>query len=222
MTESVRVFPQFLIDSVAWLIEMPVQFYLMLPDQQAIPVLEVIGPSGRVEPDVRDPLRYGGRVTHRWEYVPAETGSFEVIVRVQGGVIHRAAMTIIDRPLSPIEAVIETIPAPLNAQLQPVRGAPRNRYSRTYMLLPEQAGREWVEAIITSQAWQRNRWTIGYSADDAGIGDLDSRTVLIVNPSAWAEPIESWFSLWYPGVITRSLYASTPDQLRSKLDSLSL
>ena len=64
------------------------------------------------------------------------------------------------------------------------RGLPRVQYARTYVLLPPDAGAEWARAVVDA-IWDKARYTIGGSADDAGIGSLDDKTVIIINPHKW-------------------------------------
>jgi hypothetical protein len=97
---------------------------------------------------------------------------------------------------------------------------PRTQYERTYVLLPQAADASWVQAILDSGVLIQRKWTVGFSADDAGLGDLDIRNVIVVNPSAWPDPIVPWFELWYPGVKVRSIAASTPAQLKEALRAL--
>lgn len=74
-------------------------------------------------------------------------------------------------------------PAPIDPPPEECRGEPRVQYQRTTILLPQGYGLDWYEAAARG-AWPA-RWSIGYSADDAGIGDLDSRTVIVVNADEW-------------------------------------
>ncbi|HUX76119.1 MAG TPA: hypothetical protein VMY40_05700 [Anaerolineae bacterium] len=96
------------------------------------------------------------------------------------------------------------------------RGAPRTQYERTYVLLPPSAGAAWVEAVVEA-TWDEHRYTIGGSADDAGIGDLDVRRVFAVNPSRWQGDLRAFFEEHYPGIQYVPLEATTPDELRQKL-----
>jgi len=93
-----------------------------------------------------------------------------------------------------------------------VRGLPRAQYERTYVLLPPGAGVEWALAVINA-TWDEHRYTLGGSADDAGIGDLDARHIIAVNPDGWPGELAAFFVEWYPGVQVRYVYADTPDQL---------
>jgi len=101
-------------------------------------------------------------------------------------------------------------------------GLPREQYARTYVLLPPGAGREWVEAILSSGAWERYRWTIGGSADDAGIGALDVRTVIAVNPRLWPGDLAQFFQTYYPGLRYIPIEAATPQELIAQLQSLNV
>lgn len=101
-------------------------------------------------------------------------------------------------------------------------GLPREQYPRTYVLLPPGAGREWVEAILSSGAWDRYRWTIGGSADDAGIGALDVRTVIAVNPDRWPGDLAAFFQTYYPGLRYIPIQAATPQELIAQLQSLNV
>jgi len=90
-------------------------------------------------------------------------------------------------------------------------GTPRVQYERTYVLLPPNAGKEWVKAIADG-AWD-HRVTIGGSADDAAIGDLESRNVVAVNPSEWGDDLENFFQTYYPGTNYVPVEANTPERL---------
>ncbi|MDX1613123.1 MAG: hypothetical protein R3300_02365 [Candidatus Promineifilaceae bacterium] len=99
------------------------------------------------------------------------------------------------------------------------RGQPRIQYERFYVLLPPGANAEWAHAVIAA-TWDSHRYTVGGSADDAGIGDLDSRIVLTVNPEAWGGSgvMREFFAEHYPGVRYRTLKAKTPEELRELLE----
>lgn len=98
------------------------------------------------------------------------------------------------------------------------RGLPRVSYARTYVLLPPNADSAWARAVVES-AWDERRYTIGGSADDAGIGDLDIRRVIAVNPQSWPGPLSlaRFFEEHYPGVEYIPVTASTPAELAQKL-----
>lgn len=88
------------------------------------------------------------------------------------------------------------------------RGAPRTQYARTYLLLPNfpttPAGNAqltaMLAAIASSGILNEKRWTMGTSADDAGLGDLDRRRVIAIDPQSWGGDLKAWFDAEYPGV----------------------
>lgn len=91
-------------------------------------------------------------------------------------------------------------------------GGPREQYERTYVLLPPGAGKAWANAVVEAR-WDSDRWTIGGSADDAGIGDLDVRRVIAVNPLEWGDELSAWVAEHYPGAEYMPIEAKTPDEL---------
>lgn len=101
------------------------------------------------------------------------------------------------------------------------RGAPRDQYERTYVLLPPGAGLTWMNSV-TAATWDSKRWTVGNSADDAGIGDLDVRQIVAVNPDAWGAGTDGrgllgFLQEHYPGVVARMVYGSTPSEVQGML-----
>ncbi len=108
----------------------------------------------------------------------------------------------------------------LNARryLEPVRGTPRVPYERTYVLLPPQADRAWAEAVVAA-TWDTRRFTVGGSADDAGIGDLPVRRVMAVNPEGWPGDLAAFFTEYYPGVALVPVHAETPGELAEILQA---
>jgi len=101
----------------------------------------------------------------------------------------------------------------------PERGLPRVQYERTYVLLPPDADAAWALAVVDG-AWDRHRYTVGSSADDAGIGDLDVRRVIAVNPGKWPGDLRAFFEEYYPGVEYIPIEAGTPAELARKLEEL--
>lgn len=100
----------------------------------------------------------------------------------------------------------------------PPRGAPRMQYARTYVLLPPPATLEWVEAVIRA-TWDEHRYTVGGSADDAGVGDLTQRRVIAINPSGWAGDLAAWLSHYYAGTDLQLLNAPNAATLTGILRS---
>ena len=88
----------------------------------------------------------------------------------------------------------------------------RFNYRRVYVLLPPTANQSWL--LAAAKGGFDGRYTIGFSADDAGIGDLESRHVLAVNPHHWPEVLTaSWFQQHYPGVQFTAVVANKPEDL---------
>ncbi len=100
-------------------------------------------------------------------------------------------------------------------ELEPPRGIPRVQYARTYVLLPNDAGLDWARAAVAG-SWDLNRWTIGGSADDAGIGDLDKRRVIAVNPHLW-DGLKDFYRKHYPGIFLVEVNVKTPMELTAAL-----
>jgi hypothetical protein len=109
---------------------------------------------------------------------------------------------------------------PPEEELPEGRGQPRVQYERAYVLLPPTADVTWARAVVEA-TWGKERYTIGVSADDAGIGDLDARRVIAVNPQDWPGPesLEDFFKKHYPGIEYEPITAATPEELAQKLAS---
>jgi hypothetical protein len=99
-----------------------------------------------------------------------------------------------------------------------LRGQPRVQYARAYVLLPPNAGADWARAVVES-TWDKDRYTIGGSADDAGIGDLDARRIIAVNPHQWpgSQSLKDFYGKYYPGIKYEPITAQTPEELKQKL-----
>ncbi|MBM4424775.1 MAG: hypothetical protein FJ030_15545, partial [Chloroflexi bacterium] len=90
----------------------------------------------------------------------------------------------------------DTAPPPLPVS---TNGSPRVQYARTVVLLPPPAGLDYVEAVLRA-TWDAHRYTVGGSSDDGGVGDLDRRRVIAVNPQQWNGDLQAWYAQHYPGV----------------------
>jgi hypothetical protein len=181
--------------------------------------LIVSGPAGAVDARYRGIEQGAEGFVWRWEFVPSVEGPYTATLSADGLQAVSASLRIAGATAP------STSPAPPSSTAaQPAsasgRGQPRAQYHRVYVLLPPSAGKEWVQAILDSGVWERERWTVGFSADDAGIGDLDRRTVLVINPSAWPDPIIPWLEMWYPQVALQPVTAVSPASLREVLQSL--
>lgn len=101
------------------------------------------------------------------------------------------------------------------------RGKPRVQYERTYVLLPP-GGDARLAAQVLEEVWDRERWTIGGSADDAGIGDLDVRRVVALRPEGWPGDLAGFYEEFYPGVEYWEVDWVNDYQLRGRLLALGL
>ncbi|MBP8000968.1 MAG: hypothetical protein KA314_09035 [Chloroflexi bacterium] len=101
------------------------------------------------------------------------------------------------------------------AALKP-KGDPRIAYRRIYVLLPPTADEKWL--IAAAKGSFTGRYTVGYSADDAGLGLLEKRQVLAINPHHWPTPLTAgWFHDHYPGTLFTAIVANTPADLEAWL-----
>lgn len=105
-------------------------------------------------------------------------------------------------------------------------GAPRLQYERTYLLLHPGADGQFVQRML-ELAPVVSRWTIGGSADDAGIGGLNVRRVIALRPGDWpgsdnGSGLEDFFCRFYPGVTFWPLDWENELQLRGRLLAYSL
>jgi len=123
-------------------------------------------------------------------------------------------VTVGEGPEEPPTPVVPPEPQP-----EARRGTPREQYQRTYVLLPPDADQTWALAVVDG-SWDQHRYTIGGSADDAGIGDLDVRRVVAVNPGKWPSDLRAFFEEHYPGVEYIPVEAETPADLAQKLRQL--
>jgi hypothetical protein len=80
------------------------------------------------------------------------------------------------------------------------RGAPRIQYRRVVHVIPEGATPE-REAEIMAEAKRRGNQTVGWSYDDAGIGDLDQRIAVLWDvPEDERADYLAFYEAFYPGV----------------------
>ncbi len=86
------------------------------------------------------------------------------------------------------------------------RGDPRVQYERTYYVFPQDAAWEEYQGLVKTQFMERR--TIGFSWDDAGIGDLDNRMAVMVDVDDKKVATE-WFDKYYAGTLTGFLDTST-------------
>lgn len=95
-------------------------------------------------------------------------------------------------------------------------GEPRQNYRRVYVLLPPTATEKWI--VAAARGSYTGRYTVGFSADDAGVGDLEERFVLAINPHHWPGILTaSWFKQHYPGARFVPVVANSPEDLEGWL-----
>ncbi len=136
------------------------------------------------------------RYVRRYRFTAVETGLYDI--RFVGD---RGARLLALRLLR-VERDVQLVP----------RTEPRTAYTKVYVLLPPTADESWYAAAARGAF--RGRYTIGFSADDAGMGDFDSRHVVAVNPHHWPQVLtESWFKQHYPGVQFTAVVANQPADL---------
>lgn len=145
---------------------------------------------------------YNNRVI--WRCVAVEPGAYAAQVVDKNGSTH--TMTISVAESSPVVEESDFVP-------------PRVDYERTYVLLPPGSSNAWLQAVIDSGTWAKYRWTLGSSADDAGIGPT-KRRVIAVNPQRWPGDLKAFFDEYYSGVELVTILAATPTDLRQILSSM--
>ena len=134
--------------------------------------------------------------------------------------IHASSPGDLARVLSSV-AVPKPSPPPVpSAAPAPPVGQPRTQYGRTYALLsPAMNDPAWVAAIAQA-AWTVRRFTIGGSADDAGIGDLGVRRVIALNPDDWGDDLAAWYAAHYPGVEYHGVAVGAPGEVGGAIADL--
>jgi hypothetical protein len=96
-------------------------------------------------------------------------------------------------------------------------GRPRLDFRRVYVLLPPTADETWL--LAAARGSFIGRYTIGFSADDAGLGEVAERIVIGVNPHHWPETLTSaWYDQHYPGTRFLPIVANSPLDLQNWLE----
>ncbi len=146
------------------------------------------------------------RYIWRYEFGVDEPGIYDIRFVGDGGARLLAQQLLKVEEKDPLAEAAEAAPS----------GAPRLDYQRVYVLLPPTADRKWL--VAAAQGAFDGRYTIGFSADDAGVGELDGRHVLAVNPHHWPETLTAaWFHKNYPGTHFTAVVANSPDDLENWL-----
>jgi len=136
-----------------------------------------------------------------------------------GGIANEAQRLI--APMTQFMLDNGTAPPPEPLPLPSGRGEPRVQYERVYVLLAPDHDEPWAYAVIDG-SWRNKRYTLGGSADDAGIGNLGIRRVLAVNPEEWGPGddgtgLSGFYRQYYPGIIYEPIKVGTPAELRAFL-----
>jgi hypothetical protein len=99
------------------------------------------------------------------------------------------------------------------------RGTPRVPYDRTYILLSPTISLDL--AMVAMRSAYTRKCTVGFSADDAAVGDLDYRRIICVNPQDIGTGLDQvWYDENYPGVKFDSVEPTDPAELEAKLKNL--
>jgi len=102
-----------------------------------------------------------------------------------------------------------------------LRGQPRLDYKRTYRLMPGDATT--AEFMQEATAAFASKSTIGFSADDGGIGDLSDRSVVLALGASRHPPtISQWYADHYPGVKVVTPEQPTPTPPRRHIKDTSI
>jgi murein DD-endopeptidase MepM/ murein hydrolase activator NlpD len=113
-------------------------------------------------------------------------------------------------------------PQPPEPPPAPRRGDPRCQYERTYVLAHPSADESFMLKLLDLSWGIGERWTVGGSADDAGIGNLDVRRVIALRPGEWGGDLQAFFEQHYPGVVYWPLDWEDDYQLKGRLLAYSL
>ncbi len=187
--------------------------------------LHVLLPDGRdIIPPYKGDRQEGSQFVWEWTYTPPTPGSYQAVFLADG-----IAPAWADVPVGVQPPLPAPPPPPPPGDAPLPRGEPRAQYKRTYLLLPNfpatpagnQMLSQWFAAVVRSGVLERFRWTVGTSADDAGIGDLDVRRVIAINSSTWGASLPAFYQQYYPGVEYRAIEANTPAELEAVLASWS-
>jgi hypothetical protein len=144
----------------------------------------------------------GDRTLWRYRFQPEHDGLYELRFVGDGGA------RLLALRLLQVAREVQLVPS----------NAPRQHYRRVYVLLPPTADEKWL--LAAARGSFIGRYTIGFSADDAGLGDLEQRHVLAVNPHHWPQVLtEAWFQQHYPGAEFTAVVANNPADLEAWLQN---
>jgi len=88
---------------------------------------------------------------------------------------------------------------------------PREPYHRTYILLPQvEDPLELLNWRIAAAIGSANQlYTLGHSADDAGVGPQE-REIIAINPQLWGDDLRGWYDEVYPAAEYRAIETDSP------------
>lgn len=95
---------------------------------------------------------------------------------------------------------------------------PRAPYHRTYVLLPQAQNpvEQLTWRIAAAIGATDQRYTVGHSADDAGVGPQE-REILAVNPETWGSDLQAWYDRHYPNTQYRAIETDSPWEMAVQL-----
>lgn len=162
--------------------------------------LQIEGPQGETAVHFRTKEQVDDRFVWKYEFTPDADGLYDIrFVGDEGARLLALRLLRVTRDVQIVAS-----------------DAARLNYQRVYVLLPPTADLKWLQAAAKGSF--DGRYTIGFSADDAGIGDLENRHVLAVNPHHWPDVLTAaWFQQHYPGVKFTAVVANTPADLEAWL-----
>ncbi len=178
-----------------------VQVVVSSTREQADVALVVASPEGRFTPVTESGLgREKERFLWRYSFTATDNGLYDIrFVGDRGARLLALRLLRVSRDVQLV-----------------ARTSPRTDYHKVYVLLPPTADEKWLTAA--AQGSFRGRYTVGFSADDAVMGDFDHKQGAAVNPHHWPQMLtEAWFQQHYPGVLFTPVVANEPADLEAWL-----
>lgn len=163
--------------------------------------LKLIGPKNKEMPfEKGDANQKDDRYFWRFLFTPTEEGLYDFRFNTDNGA------RILSQRLVRISRSVQIVPS----------GRPRLNYNRVYVLLPPTADETWF--VAAAKGSFEGRFTVGFSADDAGGGEITDRKIIAVNPHHWPDTLTSaWYQQFYPGTQFIPVIANSPDDLEQWL-----
>ena len=164
--------------------------------------LRVVRPNGTLATVLLTTMRQAdGRYFWEYEFAVEDEGLYDLRLVGDGGARFYA------QRLVKVAREVQIVPS----------GRPRLDYKRVYVLLPPTADEAWL--VAAARGSFVGRYTIGFSADDAAVGDVAERVVIGVNPHHWPETLTpTWYIHHYPGTRFIPVVANKPADLEAWLN----